>query len=213
LLGRRAPIASAAAAVLMAAALVAFPPPAFKAWLSAMSVSIQAHPITAWQIVAPFLWVLAAGPVPVIAGIVILLRGRDLRPPGRWITVAVPAAIATVLLLFYPDGSFSPRYMLATVPIAFFLPAAAWMGDRPRTMAVSPLVPLGFLFASTRPARVAAARGAAVVDRVAPLPSNALVAPGHYCPQARLGGAFPHRRLLHSMVPGRGGRGWAARGC
>src|SRR5262245_8060921 len=167
LLGRRAPIAIAASALVLAIALFIFPPPAFDAWVGAMSVSIQAHPITAWQIVAPFLWVLTAGPVPVIAGLVILLKRRDLWPTGRWVQVAVPAAIATVLLLFYPDGSFSPRYMIATVPLAFFLPAAAWMSERPRFMAVALLVPLVVLFASTRSARVAAARGATLIDRVA----------------------------------------------
>ena len=101
--------------------------------------------------------------------------------------VSVPAAIATVLLLFYPDGSFSPRYMLATVPLAFFLPAAAWMADRPRTMAAAFLVPLVILFVATQSARVVTARGDAVIERVAALPQKALVVPGHYCPQARLG--------------------------
>jgi hypothetical protein len=202
LLNRRAPIALATAAIAIALTLVVFPPPAFDAWLHAMSRSVQTHPITVWQIVAPFLWILAAGPVPVVAGIVILLWRRDLRPGGRWLVVSVPAAIATVTLLFYPDGSFSPRYMLATAPLAFFLPAAAWMADRPRAMAAAFLVPLVLVFVATRSARGVTARGNAVIDRVAALPQKALVVPGHYCPQARLSATIHGRRDLTMMCPG-----------
>ena len=202
LLNRRAPIALAAAAIAIAVTLFVFPPPAFDAWLHAMSRSVQTHPITLWQVVSPFLWILAAGPIPVVAGIVILLWRRDLRPGGRWLVVSVPAAIATVALLFYPDGSFSPRYMIATVPLAFFLPAAAWMADWPRTMAAAFLVPLVILFAATQSARAVTARGNAVIDRVAALPEKALVVPGHYCPQARLGATIHGRRDLTMMCPG-----------
>jgi len=202
LLNRRAVIALAAAAVVITLTLFIFAPPAFSSWLSAMSVSIQAHPITLWQIVSPLLWVVAAGPIPVLAGIVILLWRRDLRPSGRWVMVSAPAALATVLLLFYPDGSFSPRYMLATVPLAFFLPAAVWMADRPRVMAAALLVPLVILFVATRSARVVTARGNAVIERIAALPLKTLVVPGHYCPQARLGATIHSRRDLSMMCPG-----------
>ena len=205
LLERRAAIASAAAiaAALMAVTLYIYPPPAFTAWVNAMSVSMQSHPITLWQIAAPFAWVLAAGPLPVAAGIFILAgRRRDLWPQGRWLVVSVPAAIATVLLLFYPDGSFSPRYMLATVPLAFFLPAAAWMADRPRVMAVAFAVPLVVLFVLTQSASSTVARGATLIDRVAALPPNTLVVPGHYCPQARLGATIHKRPDLKMMCPG-----------
>ena len=202
LLNRRAPIAIATAVVLIAATLFVYPPPAFDAWINAMSASVQSHPITLWQIVSPFLWVLSAGPVPVIVGIVILARRREVWRPQRWAVVSIPAAIATVLLLFYPDGSFSPRYMLATVPLAFFLPAAACMAERPRLMAIAMIVPLIVLYASTRSARVAAVRGATLIDRVAPLPQKAFVVPGHYCPQARLGATIHKRADLSMMCPG-----------
>jgi hypothetical protein len=202
LLGRRAPLALGAAAAVVAVTLVVFPPPAFDAWLHAMSRSIETHPITLWQIASPLLWVLAAGPVPVLAGLAILFWRRDLRPPGRWMLVSVPAGIATVLLLFYPDGSFSPRYMLATVPLAFFLPAAAWMAERPRTMAAALVVPLVILAIAIRPARAAAARGSVVIGRMQSLPATALVVPGHYCPQARLGATIYQRADLTMMCPG-----------
>jgi len=202
LLQRRSIVAIAVTAIVLAVTLSIYPPPAFSAWVAAMSTSVQTHPITPWQIVSPFLWVLAAGPVPVAAGIYILIGRRDLRPQGRWMVVSLPAAIATVALLFYPDGSFSPRYMLATVPLAFFLPAAAWMAARPRLMAAAFLVPLVVLFGFTQAARASVARGAALIDRVAALPQNALVVPGHYCPQARLGATIHKRRDLTMMCPG-----------
>jgi hypothetical protein len=202
LLGRRAPIAIALTLIGIGTTLAVFPPPAFDAWLHAMSRSVQSHPITIWQIVSPFLWILAAGPVPVAAGIYIMLRRRDLLQTSRWLIVSAPAAVGTVILLFYPDGSFSPRYMLATVPLAFFLPAAQWMADRARVMAVAFVVPLIVLFLSTNSARAVAARGAALVDRVAPLPQKSLVVPGHFCPQARLGATIHGRRDLTMMCPG-----------
>jgi hypothetical protein len=41
-----------------------------------------------------------------------------------------------------------------------------------------------------------------VIDRVAALPQKALVVPGHYCPQARLGATIHGRRDLTMMCPG-----------
>ena len=69
-------------------------------------------------------------------------------------------------------------------------------------MAVAFVVPLVLLFAFTRPARVVAARGATLIDRIAPLPQNSLVVPGHYCPQARLSATIHKRNDLTMMCPG-----------
>jgi len=199
LLGRRAAVAGVVAVVVIGATLWVFPPPAFDVWLHAMSRSMEAHPIDLWQVAAPFLWVLAAGPLPVIAGIILLMRRRS---SERWFVVSAPAAIGTVVLLFYPDGSFSPRYMLATVPLAFFLPAGAWLAERPRVLAAGLIAPLVVLVLAMRPVRAVAARGAEVMDRVARLPPNALVVPGHFCPQARLGATIHDRRDIDMMCPG-----------
>lgn len=198
LLGRRALLALSVCAVAMAATLWIYPPLAFDAWMQAMSRSVEARHITAWQVEAPFLWILAAGPLPVVVGIVMLLR----KPRGRWLVVSLPAVAGTIAILFYPDGWFSPRYMLATVPLAFFLPAGAWLAARPRLLAVSLLVPLAVLVYVTRPARVVAARGAAVMARVANLPPGSFVVPGHYCSNARLGATIHARRDLEMMCPG-----------
>jgi hypothetical protein len=199
LLGRRAMMAAGVAMAVVAATLWMLPPPAFDAWLQAMSRSIDAHPIGLWEVTAPFLWVLAAGPLPVVAGMVLLARQR---PAGRWLVVSVPAAIGTIAILFYPDGSFSPRYMVATVPLAFFLPAGAWLAERPRVLAAALIAPLVVLFVVMRPARAVAARGAEVMERIARVPPNALVVPGHYCSQARLGATIHGRRDLEFMCPG-----------
>ena len=195
---RRALVAAAVCAAVMAATLWVFPPPAFDAWLNAISRSVQTNPITAWQIVAPFLWILAAGPLPVVVGIVLLAR----RPAGRWLVVSWPAVAGTIAILFYPDGWFSPRYMLATAPLAFFLPAGEWLAARPRVLAAALVVPLLALVVVTAPARTVAARAAAVMDRVASLPPGALVVPGHYCSDARLGATIHRRYDLQMMCTG-----------
>lgn len=57
-------------------------------------------------------------------------RLRTARGELAW--VVVPAAVATALLLFYPDGSFSPRYVLSTAPLALLLPAGAWLAEHRR---------------------------------------------------------------------------------
>jgi hypothetical protein len=198
LLGRRALVAFGVSAAAIAATLWIFPPPAFDQWLHAMSRSVESHPIGAWQVIAPLLWVLVAGPLPVVVGIVALAR----RPTGRWLVVSVPAAIGTIAILFYPDGSFSPRYMLATVPLAFFFAAGSWLSARPRLLAVALIVPLVAFVPATRQLRVVAAHGAAVTNRVASLPPGALVVPGHYCPAARLGATIRGRRDFEMMCPG-----------
>ena len=199
-------------AIVIALTLVEFPAPALDAWIHAMSRSVQTHPITLWQVVSPFLWILAAGPIPVVVGAYILLKDRgrtyflEKSAPGpsarRWLLVSVPAAIGTVLLLFYPDGSYSPRYMLATVPLAFFLPAAQWMADRPRAMGVGFAVPLVILYVSMAYPREVAVRGATLIDRIVSLPQKTLVVPGHFCPQARLGATIHGRPDLSMMCPG-----------
>jgi hypothetical protein len=199
---RGALVALAITAVGIALTLAAFPPPSFGEWVHAMSRSVQTHPVTLWQIVAPFLWILSAGPVPVVIGAYILLRRRDSLPSSRLLAVSVPAAIGTVFLLFYPDGSYSPRYMLATVPLAFFLPAAQWIADRQRAMGVAFALPLVILYVSMTYPRAVEVRGATVIDRIALLPQKTLVVPGHFCPQARLGATIHQRPDLSMMCPG-----------
>ncbi len=201
LLGRRAVLAAGAAIAVMAVTLWIFPPLAFDEWMQALTRSVQRNPIGAWQIEAPFLWILTAGPLPVLVGIVALIR-RNVT--GRVLVVSLPAVAGTIAILFYPDGWFSPRYMLATVPLAFFLPAGAWLAARPRLFAAALIAPLVVLVLVTRPARVVAAHGAAVMDRIVSLPIGSLVSPGHYCSNARLGATIHGRRDLEMICPGWG---------
>ena len=198
LLGRRAVVALSIAAATIAAIVWILPPPALIGWFQAMSRSTASAPLSLWQVVAPVVWLLAAGPLPVIIGIVMLTR----RVPGRWRLASAPAAIATLVLLFYPDGSFSPRYVLATAPIAFFPAAAAWMVARPRLAALALLVPLALVPIAAMPSRAVAARGAAVMQRIASLPAGTLLVPGHYCSYARLGATILKRRDLDLVCPG-----------
>jgi hypothetical protein len=169
-----------------------------------MSRTVETRRVGPWQLTAPFLWILAAGPLPVIVGMVRLVRRRA---TGRWLVVSVPAVAGTIAILFYPDGWFSPRYMLATVPLAFFLPAAAWLAERPRYLAIGLMAPLVAMPLILMPVRAITSRGEAVMDRVAQLPRNAFVVPGHYCSNAQLAATIHARRDLSMMCPG---WGWPA---
>jgi hypothetical protein len=115
--------------------------------------------------------------------------------------VALPAALATVALLFYPEGSYSPRYMLASAPIAFFIPAAAWLSSRRWLAVIGLAVPIALVPIATRASRDIAARGAVIQNRIQFLPARSLVVPGHYCPQARLGAVIAKRADLGCCAP------------
>jgi len=206
LLRRRAAFALAIAALVTAALVLAAHrglPPSLTAWGSAMSKSSSAHPLTPRDVLLSIGWVLAAGPSAVVLA---LVRGplAIVRTPGaredRVALVAVPSAIATALLVFYPDGSFSPRYVLATAPLAFFLVAAPALAARPRLTALAlaaPLLAMPFFTAQTR---AIAARGALAARDFADPPRGALLVPGHYCPHVRL--ALRHRDDVSYLCPG-----------
>lgn len=200
LLGRRAVVAAAVAVAVVAAIVWIFPPPGLSDWLQSMAQSAGARPPVVRTALKSMLWVLVAGPVPVAIGAVMLLR----RPSGRWLVVSVPAAVATIALLFYPDGSYSPRYVLATVPLAFFFAfaAAPWLASRPRVLIAALLVPLAIVPFATGRSRAMAREGTAVMHRLGALPAGALVVPGHYCPQARLAASIEQRRDLTMMCTG-----------
>jgi len=185
-------------AVVIAVTLWLFPPAGLVHWMTAMSQSAGARPVSPRSVGLSLVWILAAGPVPVVAGIFALVRTSN----RRILSVAVPAAAAAVALLFYPDGSFSPRYMLAAVPVACFVPAARWLSSRRWLIVIGLAIPLAFVPVVTRASRAAAARGAVIQDRVQMLPARSLVVPGHYCPQARLGAAIAKRGDVGLMCPG-----------
>jgi len=208
LCGRRAWLAMVVCVVSVGAIIAIWRPPSLGSWAGAMSSSAAANPLSILDVAIAFGWVLAAGPVPVVTGAVALARSpsptlrRASLVPRRVAVIAWPAAIATVALMFYPDGSFSPRYMLATVPIACFIPAALWLTAHRRLLVVSLAVPLIAALIATQPANRVAAYGATLGTRVSALPDNALVVPGHFCPQARLAATVHGRADLMFVCPG-----------
>jgi hypothetical protein len=114
----------------------------------------------------------------------------------------VPSALASAFLLFYPDGSFSPRYVLATVPLAFFIAAAPWLAARRMLAAVLLVVPIAIAAVAATSANAVAGYGASVGRRIPGLPQNATVVPGHFCPQSRLAAAVAGRSDLRFICPG-----------
>jgi len=189
----------AACAIGLGLIIVAAPPAGMGQWLGAMSQSARAHPWSAVDLLTALAWVFAAGPAPVAIGAWILMRGEISR---RVRIVVIPAAVGTLLLLFYPDGSFSPRYVLATVPVAFFIAAAPWLASRFTIAAAVLVVPLVAAALPAARANAVAAQGATLNERIPALPENAVVVPGHFCPQARLAAAIAKRPDLRFVCPG-----------
>ena len=204
LLGWRGWASVAAFVVVLGGIIAVDPPPALIAWFSDMSKSAEAHPWRWRDLAISAAWLMTAGPVPVLVGAALLLVRQA---PRRVLLAAVPSAIATLLLFFYQDGSFSPRYMLATAPVAFFLVAAPWLSDRPRLTVACLLVPLAVAAFFVRPVNAVARRGATLTSRMPLLPQRALVVPGHFCPQARLAATIHKRDDIEFVCPG---WGWPA---
>lgn len=201
LIGRRGWVSVLAFAVVLGGILAAAPPPALIAWFGDMSRSAETHPWR-WRDLAISLgWLMTAGPAPVLIGGGLLIRRLTI---PRVQLVAIPSVIATLLLLFYQDGSFSPRYMLATAPIAFFLAAAPWLVARPRVAAAALAIPFIVAAVFVRPVNAVAARGATLTERLPHLPQAALVVPGHFCPQARLAATIHQRDDIEFVCPGWG---------
>jgi hypothetical protein len=202
-LGRKTVLAMLALAVALAAILLMFPPPGLASWWQLMAQSTVDRAASPSGVFKSLLWVLAAGPIPVVAGIFVLAR----RSTGRWLIVSVPCLIATAGLLFYPDGSFSPRYVLATAPLAFFMAGGILLSAWPRLSVAALVVSLAVVPFITQTSRLMATRGAAVMQRIRILPAGAIVVPGHYCPQAQLAASVYQRRDLSMVCPG---WGWPA---
>ena len=204
LLGWRGWVSVAAFVVVLGTILAIAPPPALIAWFGDMSKSADTHPWRWRDLAISGGWLMTAGPIPVLAGAEMLRRHLVNR---RVLLVAMPSVIATILLFFYQDGSFSPRYMLATAPTAFFLAAAPWLANRLRLTALALIIPFIVAMLFVRPVNAVAARGATLTARMAQLPPRALVVPGHFCPQARLAATIHRRDDLEFVCPG---WGWPA---
>ncbi len=177
---RRAPIAVASATAALLALLFGSHGPHLAAWFRAMHRS-SAHAPLMWRDVATALgFAFALAPLAWLFA----WRGRAMLADRRVAAIVLPAAVATVLLLAYPDGAFSPRYFVAVAPPAVALLAAPALArlDR-RLLACGFALPLvAAFFASRRADQLAreGARRASIVASASPPP--ALVIPGHACP-------------------------------
>lgn len=196
---RRGAICVVACVAALAGVVAIHQPPGIGEWFTAMSRSASAHSWSPLDLLISLAWVLAAGPLPVAIGVSALIR-RNVS--ARVAAVAVPATIATALLMFYPDGSFSPRYVLATAPIAFFIAAAPWLFERRMVATFAMVIVLAAAAVPASRANIVAARGATLNTRIPQLPMGAVVVPGHFCPQARLAAAIARRPDLQFVCPG-----------
>jgi hypothetical protein len=186
---------------VLAAIAVVYQPPGLWSWFGSMSQSATTHGWSAFDFVVSIGWVLVAGPIPIIVGFTVFAN-RTVDPRVR--PVAVPALVATALLLFYPDGIFSPRYVLAAVPLAFFLVAAPGLASRPLLATSAIVVTFVGVAAAVAPVNAFFLRGSELGARVPALPDGAVVVPGHFCPEARLAARIAERRDLTFICPGWG---------
>ncbi len=199
LLRRRALVALLATTVASIAIVLAAHggPAALGGWVGSMRRSSGAHPLSTRDVLVSLAWIVAAGPVPIVVGLA-HLRHVQAAAPVRAAYVIVPAALVTFALVLYPDGSFSPRYVLATAPL-LFLAAGDTLAKRPLASALALFLPLALVPLATRRTRAIAERGRAIEARLAELSRNGvaeplLLVPGHYCPHARLALAIERRR-------------------
>jgi hypothetical protein len=182
-------------------------------WLRAMRGSAAKHPIGAREIAISIGWMLSIGPAPLVAAwlgvrcdLVAVRADRDAR---RRLAVALPALAASLALVVYPDGAFSPRYFLAVTPVLLVAAGPvldAWLA-RPRAavaLAASALAALVVGKLGARGADALARESVAMHARLAAIPDGALVLPGHLCPAfeaaeaardaTRVSGAIASRR-------------------
>lgn len=183
-----------AAAVLLGLVVVAShggSPSSLRAWIAAMGKSGEKHPLGLRDVGLSLAWIVAASPIAVPLGARALVKER---PRGELAMVVLPSLVATLLLVFYPDGAFSPRYALATAPFAFFLLAAPALAAAPTRAAFALAVPWMLVPLATTQARAIARRAQAIPARVSALPDRTLIVPGHFCPQVQLALAVERAR-------------------
>ncbi len=190
--GRRTAIV-AVASCLLGTALVVLAchrgvPPSLAGWGKAMHRSSS---LRARDVLVALGWAFSAGPAVALAGAA-GLRDRELSRALR--PVVGPAAVGTALLCFYPFAAWTPRFMLATAPLALLLPAGVWMSRRPRLAAALLLFPLVGTYGATARPRELARRGDDAAARFLATPAPALWVPGHFCPQAELALAIAARK-------------------
>ncbi len=199
--GRRGVMCSVGASLAVAGALVlqahGGSPAAALAWFSAMKRSSSTHGLHPRDVAVSVGWLLAMGPLAVGLGVA---RLRLLR--GELRVVAYPAAAATALLLVYPDGAFSPRYVLATAPIALLLAAAEGLATLGRLTMLTGVAGLAIVFFATAPVRAVARRGSELGRRIEALRGRTTLVPGHYCPHARLALTLARRQDVALVCPG-----------
>lgn len=137
-------------------------------------------------------WLVALGPAVAAAAVVAWTRQRAclLRSRSLALAVCLPAVVQLLALAFYPEISYSPRYLAIVFPGAVALPAGLaldrWAGpSRARlvglgaTLLVPLLVARPFLLARSAPLEGALA---ALPRTLIALPAGSVVVTGQLCP-------------------------------
>ncbi len=174
------------------------------AWGEHMRRERESHPWGPRELVAWLGWIAAVGPTALVGAAVgwrELVRARD----PRTLALAVPSLAQLVALAGYQDISFSPRYLLAALPLALFVPAGVGLArgtDRTRRAGLLVAVAVCVAGAMVVRARQRPLRAslATLEARLGTVPHDAAVVTGQLCPAvvyhreiARLSGATAPR--------------------
>ncbi len=194
------------ALALLAGFVVGFAPPVLWAathqvgyramldtWLRGMREERGAHPYTLTDFAAFLRWLVALGPVTLVAAIAQWTRGPRVLLRGPLLAVCAPAMVQLALLAGYQDISYSPRYLLSALPGALAIPAGVALAHVATTarrrallallMALPLLVGAPWLRAREAPLSRAVETVPTLLRGV---PADALVVAGQTCPAVEL---------------------------
>ncbi|MFO0626649.1 MAG: phospholipid carrier-dependent glycosyltransferase [Polyangiales bacterium] len=162
-------------------------------WLRGMRQERGAHPYTLTDFAAFLRWLVALGPVTLVAAAAQWTRRPRALVTGPLLAVCAPSLLQLALLAGYQDISYSPRYLLSALPGALAIPAGLALARVATTarrqallaavMALPLLVAAPWLRAREAPLSRAVEGVPALLRTV---PPDALVVAGQTCPAVEL---------------------------
>jgi hypothetical protein len=162
-------------------------------WLRGMREERGAHPYTLTDFAAFLRWLVALGPVTLVAAMAQWTRGPQVLLRGPLLAVCAPAMVQLALLAGYQDISYSPRYLLSALPGALAIPAGVALAHVATTarrrvllallMALPLLVGAPWLRAREAPLSRAVETVPTLLRGV---PADALIVAGQTCPAVEL---------------------------
>lgn len=184
-------------------------------WSASMRRERVEHPYTLRDAGAYVLWLFALGPLATLAAISQWTRPRErvLARSKAYAIVTIGGLVPMLGLALYQDISYSPRYLLGTMPFAVALVAGValdrWARDRRRIALVAALLAAGPLVGGVVLSARERALRAAIDDlpaRLAPelrASPDVVVVTGQLCPAVHYANALERERAQRERRPPR----------